>query len=316
MFSIIVPVYNREKYLQKCIDSLVGQTFKDIEIILVNDCSPDNSLHIIEENMKRDSRIKLVNHQVNKGTFQARQSGFLASTHDYILFVDSDDYLDLDCCEKLANILSKKHYDIIQFCGIHKFENKPDAKVHNFEALTEGCKYFDDEVFEQVIVKNKIGIWETCIKSLYRPLVKKSFDFIGEEELVWSEDFLQSFIMMYYAKSIIFDNSAVYYYVQHENNSYKKMTADKYWNAYFPNHLRVNNLLQSFIKQEGIDKKYPVINSIKLVNDIFKYFTEEALISEYNSHQHNMFAMYKDEKKIILYIFFIKISIKLKNKKK
>ncbi len=317
MFSIIVPVYNTEKFLQKCIDSLVGQTFKDIEIILVNDCSTDGSLHVIEENMKQDSRIKLVNHDVNKKAHQARRSGFLASTHDYILFVDSDDYFDVDCCEKLANILSKKHYDIIQFEGIMVYQDsREDKLMYNFDKKFNRKEYFDNEIFEEMFVNEPANIVSLCSKCSCRYLVQKSFDFIGDTELFWFEDWLQSFIMSYYAKSIIFVEDIVYNYIQHGNNSFENMTIDKYSNHFFSNHMRLEYLIQSFIKQEQIDKRYPVIKEYDRLSDAFKNITESILISDHISKQTNMFSMYRDKEKIIFYIFFIKITIKLKSRKK
>ncbi len=320
MFSIVVPIYNTEKFLQKCIDSLVGQTFKDIEIILVNDCSPDNCSQIIEENMKRDSRIKLVKHEQNKGLIQARITGFNASSYDYILNVDSDDYLATDCCEKLYNILSKKHYDVVQFQGImlssKKGSNKsPDKKYYDFDTTFEHREYFDEKVFEEIEVHAKIDLSYIWSKCLYKPVVKKCFEHIGETQVYWHEDTLQSFIIFYYAKSIIYVDDVVYYYCLHDNNSFKNVDVERYWNGYFPNFLRVNYLLQSFIKKEGIDKKYPELHTPELLNRLCKNFTEEVVIGNYNSHQHNLFAMYKNDERIILYIFFIKITIKRKKKK-
>ena len=94
--SLIVPVFNVEKYVSKCLDSLVAQTLKDIEIICVDDCSTDNSLQIIEKYASKDSRIKIVKHEVNKGLGQARNTGLGYSCGEYIWFIDSDDYVDYE----------------------------------------------------------------------------------------------------------------------------------------------------------------------------------------------------------------------------
>ena len=98
--SVIVPVYKVEKFLPKCLESLINQTLKDIEIICINDGSPDNSLKILEEYAKKDSRIKIIN-QKNAGPSVARNNGMSAASGEYIGFVDSDDWIDLDFYEKL-----------------------------------------------------------------------------------------------------------------------------------------------------------------------------------------------------------------------
>ena len=115
LISIIVPVYNTEKYLRRCLDSLVNQTFNDIEIIIVNDCSQGNCKEIIEEYQKKDNRIKYIEHSENKSLLQARKTGNIASTGKYIMYVDSDDELDINTCKELHKIVYKRDYDVIFF---------------------------------------------------------------------------------------------------------------------------------------------------------------------------------------------------------
>lgn len=112
--SIIVPVYNVEKYLKKCLDSLVNQTLKDIEIICINDGSTDSSLNILNEYAKNDGRIKLIN-QVNLGVSAARNAGLAAALGEYVMFVDSDDYLELMACEMLFDKVQKDDCDLLVF---------------------------------------------------------------------------------------------------------------------------------------------------------------------------------------------------------
>ena len=100
--SIVIPVYNSEKYIEKCLDSVVAQTFRNIEIILVDDGSKDSSGRICDAYASRDDRI-LVIHQQNKGVAAARLCGFRASRAEYILFIDSDDYVDAAMVERLLS---------------------------------------------------------------------------------------------------------------------------------------------------------------------------------------------------------------------
>ena len=114
--SIIVPVYNVEKYLRECLDSLVNQTLKEIEIICINDASPDNSLKILKEYKKKNpDLIQLID--LKKNLFQggARNRGLDVAQGEYIAFVDSDDYVDVTMCEKLYNHAKKNDLDMLQF---------------------------------------------------------------------------------------------------------------------------------------------------------------------------------------------------------
>ena len=109
--SIIVPVYKVEKYLERCIDRLINQTYKDIEIILVDDGSPDKCPRICDDYAKKSDRV-IVIHKKNGGLSDARNCGLLKATGEYILYVDSDDYIELDACEKLVAGM-KENVDLV-----------------------------------------------------------------------------------------------------------------------------------------------------------------------------------------------------------
>ena len=111
--SVIVPVYNVEKYLDKCLNSLANQTLKDIEIIVVNDESPDNSQEIIDEYCKKDMRFKCVNNPKNLGLFKARLAGAKEATGDFIAFLDSDDYLTVDFYRTMMYNIYKNKSDMV-----------------------------------------------------------------------------------------------------------------------------------------------------------------------------------------------------------
>ena len=120
--SVIVPVYNSYNYLDKCINSLMNQTLNDIEIVCVDDGSTDDSLKKL--NSFKDDRVKVI-HKENGGQASARNVGILKATGDYILFIDSDDYVELDMCEKLYNYASQKKCDIV-ICDLYKTINEND----------------------------------------------------------------------------------------------------------------------------------------------------------------------------------------------
>lgn len=114
LISVIIPVYNTDKYLKECLDSILNQTLKEIEVICIDDKSTDNSLNILEEYSKKDSRIKIIKNKENTGQAVARNIGLKEVKGEYISFIDSDDKIDLDTYEKLYNF-SKGKQDVILF---------------------------------------------------------------------------------------------------------------------------------------------------------------------------------------------------------
>jgi len=113
--SIIIPIYNGEKYLSECLASLVNQTFKDIEIICVNDCSKDSSLEILNSYAQKDNRIKIINQETNQGQSIGRNIGIQASHGEYIMFIDQDDWYELNTCEEAYNQIKANDNDLLLF---------------------------------------------------------------------------------------------------------------------------------------------------------------------------------------------------------
>lgn len=122
LISIIVPVYNTENYLEKCLYSLVNQTYKNIEIIIIDDGSPDNSMNIIQKFVLADNRVKVIS-QKNQGLSGARNTGMNNANGDYIMFIDSDDWIEIDTCEKAINASEKYNADVVFWSYIKEFSN-------------------------------------------------------------------------------------------------------------------------------------------------------------------------------------------------
>lgn len=116
--SIIIPVYNVEKYLAECLDSCINQTLEDIEIICVDDASPDNSIKILEEYQQKDSRIKIIRHEKNRNLGGTRNTGLENATGEYIWFVDSDDYIDTKACQILYDAIKEFNVDMLCFSAL------------------------------------------------------------------------------------------------------------------------------------------------------------------------------------------------------
>ena len=156
--SVIVPVYNVEKYLKRCLDSLINQTLSDIDIICINDGSKDSSLQILEQYAQKDSRIVIYN-QENSGLSVARNTGLEHASGEYIGFVDSDDWVDLDFYEKLYNSAKNNNADIAVADFIREHPNKKPKRLKLKEEkiyTTPEDKFMICKVHREGCVWNKI----------------------------------------------------------------------------------------------------------------------------------------------------------------
>lgn len=124
--SVIIPVYGVEKYIRQCLESVIKQTYKNLEIIVVNDGTKDNSMKIVEEYLV-DERIKVINKE-NGGISSARNRGIEEATGEYVSFVDSDDWLEIDLYERIVQILEGNKVDIIVFNYNRYSENKKNTE--------------------------------------------------------------------------------------------------------------------------------------------------------------------------------------------
>lgn len=204
LISIIIPVYNVEKYLSRCLDSVVNQTYKNLEIIIVDDGSTDDSGRICDEYKKRDDRIK-VYHKENGGLSDARNFGIGKASGDYIGFVDSDDWISENMFNELKNLIIKNHADIA-VCGIariagdHLKPKQPKVKITKYSQEEYVKKYFKIE--SQSI---EYYAWNKLYKS----------ELLSPEQYPYgltSEDVLGTYKTIIKAKKIVTTNQKYYYY--------------------------------------------------------------------------------------------------------
>ena len=152
MISVIVPVYNVEKYLRQCLDSVLAQTYRELEIILVDDGSTDGSGAICDEYATRDSRIKVV-HQQNGGLSSARNAGLDLATGEYVAFVDSDDYIHETMLELLYQALVENNADTV-ICNFERVDEKGDViSVRSLQPLANGVVSME-EALENLATPN------------------------------------------------------------------------------------------------------------------------------------------------------------------
>lgn len=152
LISVIIPVYNVEKYIHKCVDSVLNQTYRNLEIILVDDGSPDNCPQICDEYAQRDSRVMVV-HKENEGVSIARNFAMSKMQGEYLMFVDSDDWIDLDTCEIAMKNILKNSCDVVMWSYVREFENK--SLIKN---IFDTDIYFDNNEACQKIYRRLFGL--------------------------------------------------------------------------------------------------------------------------------------------------------------
>ena len=196
--SVIVPIYNVEKYLRKCLDSLVSQTYSDLEIILVNDCSTDSSLEICQEYQQKCSKIKLFSNDKNRGLSYSRNKGVKEATGSFIGFIDSDDYVPLNYYESLMNMMRKEKSDIV-VCDI--------TLVYPHYSEKRSC---GNDSGERIAFINN-GLAASACNKLFRKKVLLSFPFeVGK----YNEDIAVILPLLVQAKSVSYNKEVSYFYVQ------------------------------------------------------------------------------------------------------
>lgn len=261
LISVIVPVYNVEKYLAYCLKTICKQSYTNLEIILVNDGSTDKSFEIMEEYAQNDNRIKCISHEKNRGLFQARVTGVEASTGEYIAFVDSDDSVTCDWFRLLIKKAIETRADIVIGNTICKDENK-NMYIYNMyyshnksrECVCDADimeNFMDNEgmCFSNHTVWNKLYSREIWEKSL--PYFKKITD-----HFVMTEDLSFSIVLHYFAKKIAFSNHDGYIYYRNSDSStvlvnnlekLKKNLAD----------LQISfNFIKNFLEKQNLYVKY------------------------------------------------------------
>ena len=206
--SVIIPVYNVEKYLQKCLDSVINQTYKNLEIICINDGSPDNSGKILDEYAKKDSRI-IVIHQENAGVSAARNRGLEIATGEYIAFVDSDDWLKPECYELALNVLENdKEVDLVGYnadiINSRNDTNQDLQRNKNWFTLPFVGKF---ELSQKIAIRMCGACWIYLFKASIIKNNKLKFS-----NYKFSEDFLFIFEYFAFVKNIYFLDKNLYNY--------------------------------------------------------------------------------------------------------
>lgn len=271
--SIIVAIYNVEQYLTECINSIINQTYTNLEIILVNDGSTDKSGQICDEFLKKDSRIKVI-HKKNGGLSDARNTGLDLASGDYIGFVDGDDSIEIDMYEILLKNI-KKYNAEISHCGFYKVINS--RKYHGLGTdkiiILDNLKGME-EFFK---LENYIlSVWN----KLYKADLIKGIRF--ENGRCMAEDKMFNFLAFSRAKVTVFEGKEKYLYMQRENSLINSKFNSRVLDViYFSNKI-LELTKKQYPQLIQLAEKNDILENILMLTNIEYSDQKEQLFKEYN----------------------------------
>lgn len=213
LVSIIVPIYNKEAYLEECVNSLIKQSYTNLEILLIDDGSKDNSTALCDEYAKNDTRVKVI-HKINGGLVSAWKRGVEEATGDYISFVDSDDWVDLDMVDRMIAYVSGSDKEII--LSDYIIERSSGANSYVWQNIEPGI-YEREQIVNDIIPKlwgyeDRVISRSRCMKLFSAKLVKENAHY-GDEHLRFAEDSSLSVPCVIDAERLVFmDKAAMYHY--------------------------------------------------------------------------------------------------------
>lgn len=301
--SIIVPVYNAEKDLRECLDSLVNQTLKGIEIICINDASSDNSLTILKDYKNRYNKlIKLLDLKSNAGQGNAMNHGLDAAQGEYIAFVDSDDYVDITMCEKLYNMAEKNGSDYIQFSYVNILNKKFENENSNMDL------FYQSELIVSKL-EYALNVANNNWSKLYH---RRLWENIRLPEFI-HQDLAVKIFPIIFARKIMYIDDPLYYYRLFRPGSITVTSGKK---SILNNHLRVVEFILTESKRLKLIDQYngvifTTISSI-ISNNLFREKDISKDISLLKKHCEDMSKTYPNYQENIIEACNKKNRVKLK----
>ena len=223
--SIIVPCYKVTNFLPQCVRSLIAQTYKNIEIILVDDGSPDDTGKLCDEFAKKDTRVKVI-HKQNGGLVSARNAGYDVATGDWIMYVDGDDWLDADCCQVMLDAVSDKpNVDIVFWKCVQELGDKSIKGKWEWPCQEAVHLYVGDECKE--LARNTL-VYKSGIATAYCKMIRaeyaKKYGIRHDDRLKQGAEGLEfSLRAFYHAKKALYVNNYSYHYLFNPNSISKKV---------------------------------------------------------------------------------------------
>lgn len=247
MISIIVPVYKAEKFIHRCVDSILNQTYQDIELVLVDDGSPDDCPSICDEYAQKDMRVKVI-HKANGGVSTARNAGLEVATGEYITFVDSDDFIESEAYQRMMECVECYGCDLVVCDCIKDYPTHSDIYTHNVRGGFYDKNQMKEEYYPQLLITKEIEYPITisnCV-CLFKASVCNVPALNYIKDVRYSEDWFFGAQValrantMYYMKG-----QAFYHYVMNDESATHKFVSDK-WEDYKLLHTHIKNYFSTY----------------------------------------------------------------------
>ena len=318
LISVIIPVYQAEKYVKRCLDSVLNQTYKNLEIILINDGSTDKSVEIIESYAKSDDRITLL-HQENQGAGAARNLGLEIAKGDYIGFVDSDDWIERDMYEYLFNIAERENADIAAcdfYSVVGKNEKEKKAEIEKIECMDYDAlmKFF----FRINGEKSFYAVWNM----LYKREIIGSCRF---PEGKITEDLLFNYFVYCNCKKYVLSNQKKYYYFFNADGVTRKklgrtdLALLKNWDIIIENTKKYRCEMENYANLNRWRSDFTLLSKAVLYGYDEKEITDEiisGLLTNLKKHRRIllMSSVLDWKRKLLLIYICLNPQLKMKNK--
>ena len=214
LVSIIVPIYKIEDYIKSCIKSIVNQTYKNLEIILVDDGSPDNCPSICDDWAEKDSRIKVI-HKQNEGLIEARKSGLRIATGDYVSFVDGDDWIEPDMYQNIADAIDEYNPDCVITQFYYSYPDREDKSRYCFDKSYYSRSELENEVFPKMLFDGKyysFGVYPNCWTKVFKRDILEKNLYDVDSRVRMGEDIAFTYPCLMQCNSLAFVDKALYHY--------------------------------------------------------------------------------------------------------
>ena len=322
LFSIIIPVYNIEDELRRCLDSALNQTLKDFEVILIDDGSTDKSGEICDEYGKLHNRVKVI-HKENGGVASARNAGLDNAEGRFIAFIDSDDYVNSDYLEKLYN----PNVDMV-FCGIKHKKIERDIILNNEE---EGIFDIKSNIINELIDSKYIN---TVYSKMYINKIIQEHKIRFREDMLLGEDTIFTINYIEYIKNIEVKNDIVYNYIQYERETLSSFNEKSTYYLEILDEYIEKNLFERYNIEPGFafkkrkwwkyewtifqtlySKKFKFLKKREILNKVFKNENYIELVKDIDDYMPNDTQIVRNilatKNTNIVMIFFFMLKLKL-----
>ena len=270
LITVVVPIYNVEKYIKQCLDSLVNQTYENLEIICVDDCGNDGSMDIVNKYAIEYNRIKILKQSENRGQGEARNFGIDNANGEYIYFIDSDDFIEKNYIKELVDIAEKENVDLVCNVNILKYYGENGSKNKQLKDKNQFILNKKLEWNDKLLKVLPISAWCKLYKT---DLLKKNKIYFANNKLKF-EDFYFWYILKNQLKSVYIFYGSTYFYRQRNDST---MSVNKYNKNDCFDSLYIIELIYKYYKENNVLNKYSIPFSwlnkyFKKMNNKNKFF--------------------------------------------